>query len=150
MLSSRCGAALPHLSLDHHACRALNHTSVLVYADSQYMSHRHALASFTSVGCNGGSRIMAIDFRVHFLRVMVREWNVDQRKFLVKRKLQGATLAVIQQEYACWWPPNTWHNVNAPAPTSKFTQVHDNYLKINNVLGGTSSNTLTFLHTCKF
>ena len=64
---------------------------------------------------------MAIDFRVHFLRVMVREWNVDQRKFLVKRKLQGATLAVIQQEYAYWWPPNTWHIVNAPAPTSKFT-----------------------------
>jgi len=59
---------------------------------------------------------MAIDFRVHFLRVMVREWNVDQRKFLVKRKLQGATLAVIQQEYAYWWPPNTWHIVNAPAP----------------------------------
>ena len=64
---------------------------------------------------------MAIDFRVHFLRVMVREWNVDQRKFLVKRKLQGATLAVIQQEYAYWWPPNTWHIVNAQAPTSKCT-----------------------------
>ena len=28
--------------------------------------------------------------------------------------------------------------------------VNCNYLKINNVLGGTSSDTLTFLHTCKF
>ena len=52
---------------------------------------------------------------------MVREWSVDQRKFLLKRKHQGATLAVIQQEYAYWWPPNTWHIVNALAPTSKYT-----------------------------
>lgn len=52
---------------------------------------------------------------------MVREWTDDQRKFLVKRKLQGATLAVIQQEYDYWWPRNTWHIVNAPAPSSKYT-----------------------------
>ena len=52
---------------------------------------------------------------------MVREFSMDQRKFLLKRKLQGATLAVIQQEYAYWWPPNTWHIVNALAPTSKYT-----------------------------
>ena len=90
--------------------------------------------------------IMAFDFRVNFLRLqlgggqactlvrdlklfsvisrsetaMVREWSVDQRKFLLKRKLQGATLAVIQQEYAYWWPSNTWYITNAPAPTSRF------------------------------
>ena len=70
--------------------------------------------------------IMAFDFRVNFLilqlaggqactlvrdlklfsvisrseTAMVREWSVDQRKFLLKRKLQEATLAVIQQDYA--------------------------------------------------
>ena len=91
--------------------------------------------------------IMAFDFRVNFLRLqlaggqactlvrdlklfsvisrsetaMVREWSVDQRKFLLKRKLQGATLAVIQQDYAYWWPPHTWHITNAPAPASKST-----------------------------
>ena len=27
--------------------------------------------------------------------------------------------AVIQQEYAYWWPVNTWHVVNAPAPNTK-------------------------------
>lgn len=50
---------------------------------------------------------------------MVREYTVDQRKFLVKRRVAGATLAVIQQEYAYWWPANTWHVVNAPAPNTK-------------------------------
>ena len=91
--------------------------------------------------------IMAFDFRVNFLRLqlaggqactlvrdlklfsviscsetaMVREWSVDQRKFLLKRKLQGATLAVIQQDYAYWWPPHTWHITSAPAPNSTST-----------------------------
>ena len=50
---------------------------------------------------------------------MVREYTLDQRKFLVKRRMAGATLAVIQQEYAYWWPVNTWHVVNAPAPNTK-------------------------------
>ena len=50
---------------------------------------------------------------------MVREYTLEQRKFLVKRRLEGATLAVIQQEYAYWWPVNTWHVVNAPAPNTK-------------------------------
>ena len=50
---------------------------------------------------------------------MVREYTLEQRRFLVKRRLAGATLAVIQQEYAYWWPVNTWHVVNAPAPNTK-------------------------------
>ena len=35
------------------------------------------------------------------------EYTLDQRKFLVKRRLAEATLAMIQQEYAYWWPVNT-------------------------------------------
>ena len=31
---------------------------------------------------------------------MVREYTLEQRRFLVKRRLAGATLAVIQEEYA--------------------------------------------------
>ena len=50
---------------------------------------------------------------------MVREYSLDQRKFLVMRKLAGASLDVIRQEYAYWWPVNTWHIVNAPAPNTK-------------------------------
>ena len=60
-------------------------------------------------------------FRVLELTAMVRECTVDQRKFLVKKRLAGATLAVIQQEYviAYWWTVNNWHLVNAPAPNTK-------------------------------
>ena len=50
---------------------------------------------------------------------MVCEHTMEQQLFLVQRKLAGATLAVIQQEYAYWWPVNTWHVVNAPAPNTK-------------------------------
>ena len=51
---------------------------------------------------------------------MVREYTMEQQIFLVQRKLAGATLAVIQQEYAYWWPVNTWHVISAPAPNTTY------------------------------
>ena len=52
---------------------------------------------------------------------MVREFTVEQRTFIVTRKLQNATLNIIRREYEARWPRNTWHLVNAPSPASKYT-----------------------------
>ena len=35
---------------------------------------------------------------------MVREFTDDQLSFATQRKLQGAKLATIQEEYEYWWP----------------------------------------------
>ena len=37
---------------------------------------------------------------VNFRVVMVREWDVPQRSFLIEKKFGGADLAQIQAEYA--------------------------------------------------
>ena len=50
---------------------------------------------------------------------MVREFSVDQRSFCTQRKLQGATLAQIHQEYEHWWPMPTWGIVNPPPPSDR-------------------------------
>ena len=55
---------------------------------------------------------------------MVIEFTVQQRTFIVSRKLQNATLNTIRREYEARWPRNTWHIVNAPPPASKFTLRH--------------------------
>ena len=50
---------------------------------------------------------------------MVREFSDDQRSFCTQRKLQGATLAQIHQEYEHWWPMPTWGIVNPPPPSDR-------------------------------
>lgn len=50
---------------------------------------------------------------------MVREFSDVQRAFLTKRKMQGATPAVIRQEYEHWWPRATWGVVNPPPPSRR-------------------------------
>ena len=71
---------------------------------------------------------------VNFRVVMVREWDVPQRSFLIEKKFGGADLAQIQAEYAnrllatsfsfSWlilifrWPAPTWGITNAPPPAS--------------------------------
>ena len=50
---------------------------------------------------------------------MVREFSDDQRSFCTKRKLQGAKLAQIHQEYEHWWPMPTWGIVNPPPPSDR-------------------------------
>ena len=71
---------------------------------------------------------------VNFRVVMVREWDVPQRTFLIEKKFGGADLAQIQAEYAnrllatsfsfSWlilifrWPAPTWGITNAPPPAS--------------------------------
>ena len=50
---------------------------------------------------------------------MVREFSDDQRSFCTQRKLQGATLAQIHQEYEHWWPMQTWGIVNPPPPSDR-------------------------------
>ena len=50
---------------------------------------------------------------------MVREFTDDQRGFCTQRKLQGATLAQIHQEYEHWWPMPTWGIVNPPPPSDR-------------------------------
>ena len=50
---------------------------------------------------------------------MVREFSDDQRSFCTQRKLQGATLAQIHQEYEHWWPMPTWGIVNPPLPSNR-------------------------------
>ena len=50
---------------------------------------------------------------------MVKEFSDDQRSFCTQRKLQGATLARIHQEYEHWWPMPTWGIVNPPPPSDR-------------------------------
>ena len=52
---------------------------------------------------------------------MVREFTVEQRTFIVTRKLLSATFNTIRREYEARWPKNTWHIINAPPHTSKYT-----------------------------
>ena len=50
---------------------------------------------------------------------MVREFSDDQRGFCTQRKLQGATLALIHQEYEHWWPRPTLGILNPPPPSDR-------------------------------
>ena len=50
--------------------------------------------------------------------IMMREFTMVQRSFIVTRKLQGATLTITRLEYKARWLRNIWHVLNALPPSS--------------------------------